>query len=121
MTKLTTNLTTPTATRGGHDSVQLQNPNEQEERNHDVESNVFFSSVPQDDEETEHEPEADDLVTAHGIKPSILRQSEARMIAKHHDDRWTWLVAKWGPAKTTKQKKSGMGRRHRPQPRWCHR
>ena len=53
-------------TRGGHDSAQLQDPNEQEERNQDVESNVFFSSVPQDDEETEHEPEADDLMTAHG-------------------------------------------------------
>ena len=64
-------------TKGGHDSAQLQNPNEQEERNHDVQSNVFFSSVSQDDEETEHEPEADDLVTAHGIKPSILRQSKA--------------------------------------------
>ena len=35
------------------------------------------SAVPQDVEETEHEPEADDLMTAHGIKPRILRQSKA--------------------------------------------
>ena len=57
--------------------------------NHDIESNVFFSSVPHDDEETDNEPErsvehvvranceADDLMTVYGVKPWILRQSKA--------------------------------------------
>ena len=32
---------------------------------------------------------------------------QAIMMAKHHDDRWTRLIAKWSPAISTKQKGTG--------------
>ena len=51
----------------------------------------------------------DDLLGASGITSWILRQSriywkQARLIAKHHDDRLTKPVSKWNPAVSTKQK-----------------
>ena len=107
-------------------------PTERAESSHDVDSNPSFDSVSQD-EATEDVPElwvdctvrathkADDLMTANGIKPWVLRQSElywkqARMIAKHHDDRWTRLIAKWSPTISTKQRR--YWKRGRPANSW---
>ena len=52
---------------------------------------------------------AEVLLIADGVTSWILRQSsmcwkQERMIAKHHDDRWTKLISTWSPVITTKQK-----------------
>ena len=61
------------------------------------------------------------MVTAHGITSWFLRQSkkcwkQARIIAKHHDDRWTRLISKWSPSISTKQR--GYLKQGRPARRW---
>ena len=108
-----------------------QHLNEHEESSHDADSNPCFDDI--SDHNPEDEPElwfdymtrathkADDLVAAGGITSWILRQSQihwwqARMIAKHHEDRWTKLASNWNPAISTKQK--GYGKQGRPAKRW---
>ena len=115
----TSNPTTPTTNREGdtteHNSQDL---NEHEETSHDAGSNPCFDEIPEDKPEDELQPwvdyitravrKADDLLAASGNTPWILRQSRifwrrARMIPKHHEDRWTSLVSNWNPAVSTKQ------------------
>ena len=96
--------------------------NEQEESSHDADSHPCFDEVSEDNPEDELEPcvdyitrathKADDMLAADGITSCIFRQSrihwkQTRMIAKHHDDRWTKLISNWNPAISTKQK--GIG------------
>ena len=50
----------------------------------------------------------DELLTANRNTSWLLRQRQiygrqARIIAKHHKDRWTKLVSCWNPARSTKQ------------------
>ena len=64
---------------------------------------------------------ADELWAANGITSWILRQSkmhwkQARMIAKHHEERWTKLISNWNPAISTKQK--GYRKQGRMAKRW---
>ena len=56
-----------------------------------------------------------------GMTPRLLMWSrmfwkQARMIAKHHHERWTKLRSKWRPAMSTKQK--GYRKQGRPAKRW---
>ena len=56
--------------------------------------------------------EGDDLFVADGITSWILRQSQinwrqARMIARHHEDRWTKLGPNWMEPSYTNQAKKG--------------
>ena len=105
----------------GDDTTEHSNQdlNEHEESSHDADSNPCFDEIPEDNPEDELEPwvdhitrasrKADDLLAASGITSWILRQRQiywrqARMIAKHHEDRWTKLVSYWNPAISTKQK-----------------
>ena len=96
--------------RAGGRHEGTQGPNEHEGISHDADSNSSFDEVPNDDPEDELEPwvdhlaraehKADDLLAASGITSWIFRQSQiywkqARMIDKHHEDRWTKLVSKW--------------------------
>ena len=108
---------------------------EHEESSHDAESNPCFDEISDDDLEEELEPwvdytvrathKADDLLAASRITSWILRQSkvywkQARMLAEHHEDRWTKLVSNWNSALSKKQTgepettKTGqeVGRRH---------
>ena len=85
-----------------------QDPNEHEESSHDGDSNPSLDEIPEDNPEDELEPwvdhikratrSADDLLATDRIMSWILRRSricwrQARMIVKHHEDRWTKLVS----------------------------
>ena len=58
--------------------------------------------------EESHTHKVDELLTANRNTSWILRQRQiygrqARIIAKHHKDRWTKLVSNWNRARSTKQ------------------
>ena len=95
-----------------------QHVNEHEESSYDADSNPCFDNISEDIPEDELEPRvdgitrathtADELLTANGITSWILQQSpmywrKSRMIAKHHQDRWTQHVSNWNQAISTKQ------------------
>ena len=113
-----------------------QDLNKHEESSHDADSDPCFDDISEDNAEDELEPwvdyitrathKADNLLTASGITLWILRQKQtywrqARMFAKHHEDRWTNLVHNWNPAVSTKRKgvpetrKTGQEMGRRPQ------
>ena len=94
---------------GDTTEANLQNLSEHDESSHDADSNPCFDEIPEDNPEDELEPwvdcreratyKADDLPAANRITSWILRQSQiywrqARMTAKHYEDRGTKLVPK---------------------------
>ena len=110
-----------TISEQGDDTIEHNNqdPNEHEESSHDADSNPCIDEILEDNPEDELEQwveyvkrathKGDDLPAANRITSWILRQSQicwrhARMIAKHHEDRWTKLFSNRNPAMSTKQK-----------------
>ena len=92
---------------------------------HGADSKTCFDEIPEDNPEDELESwadyikratrKADDLLAANRITSWILRQSQlcwrqARMTAKHHEDRGTKIVSNWNPAISTKQDQPRDGR-----------
>ena len=100
-----------TPQRGGrreiHTSRTNQDPNEQEESSRNADSNPRFDEIPQDNPEDELEPRVDPTkrATQNGrLTSSQIFWKQARMIAQHHEGRWTKIVSNWNPATSTKQK-----------------
>ena len=117
----TSNPTTPTANRPWTTRLIITTKTSTSTKKavHDADSNPRFDEIPEDYPEDELDAwvdcitratrKADDLLAANRVTSWILRQNQicywqARMIAKHHEDRWTKLVSNWNPAISTKQK-----------------
>ena len=126
------------ASERGDDTTEHNNHDldEHDESSYLADSNPYFDEISEDNPEDELElwvdyltkatQKADDLLAASGITWWIFRQSlinwrQARIIATHHEDRWTKLVSNWNPAVPTKQKvvpetrKTGQAMGRRPQ------
>ena len=115
----------------GDDTTQHNNqdPNEHIQSCHDAGSNSCFDEISGDNPEDELELWADIIkrgpqsgrlasskqnhVVDSQAEPDLLK---ARMIAKHHGDRWTKLISNWTPAISTKQK--GDWKQGGPAKRW---